>query len=157
MIETPRIVRTEQQFTAVIHLTIPRSEIRNVMGPGIADLMATVSAQGLAPAGPFFSHHFRMDPELFDFEIGVPVHEPISAAGRVRPGQRPPTTVARTIYQGPYEGLATAWGALGRWITAQGHTPAEDFFESYVTGPETTPDAAEWRTELSRPLTHVKR
>jgi hypothetical protein len=79
MLDTPQITQTAAQRTAVIHLTIPREEIRNVMGPGISELMATVAAQGIAPAGARFSHHLRMDPEVFDFEIGVPVPAPITA------------------------------------------------------------------------------
>lgn len=39
-------------------------------------------------------------------------------------------------------------------IAADGHTPAPDFWESYVTGPESNPDPATWRTELNRPLLH---
>jgi hypothetical protein len=35
MLEPPEILHTEEQLTAVIHLTIPRSEIRNVMAPGL--------------------------------------------------------------------------------------------------------------------------
>jgi uncharacterized protein (DUF427 family) len=73
MLDKPRIVQTAVQPAAVIRLTIPRAEIRNVMGPGHRELMAALAAQGIAPAGPWFSHHFRMDPDVFDFEIGIPV------------------------------------------------------------------------------------
>ncbi|MBV8199525.1 MAG: GyrI-like domain-containing protein, partial [Acidobacteria bacterium] len=143
---------TAAQPAAVIRLTIQREEIRQVMGPGRAELMAAVAAQGIAPAGPWFSHHLRMDPKIFDFEIGVPVTTPISAAGRVRPGQLPATTAARTVYHGTYEGLASAWSELNAWVAASGHAPAQDLWESYVAGPESNPDPATWRTELTRPL-----
>ena len=43
------------------------------MSPGYRELMAALAAQGIAPAGPWFTHHLRMDPDTFDFEIGVPV------------------------------------------------------------------------------------
>jgi hypothetical protein len=43
------------------------------MGPGLRELMAVAAAQGIAPTGPWFSHHLRMDPDIFDFEISVPV------------------------------------------------------------------------------------
>lgn len=43
-----------KQIAAVIHITVPRSEIRNVMAPGLAELMAAAAAQGLKPAGPWF-------------------------------------------------------------------------------------------------------
>ncbi len=152
MIDKPRIVQTEAQLTAIIRLTIPRGGIRKVMGPGIAELMAAVAAQGIAPVGPIFSHHIRMDPATFDFEIGVPVKAPVSAARRLQAGQLPSATVARTVYHGPYEGLASAWAEVDAWISAEGLTPRPDLWECYVSGPESSPDLAAWRTELKRPL-----
>ena len=80
MLDTPRIAHCTAQQTAVIHLTIPRAEIRHVMGPGIQELMAAVAAQGIGPTGPWFSHHLKMHPDTFDFEIGVPV-SPIRPPG----------------------------------------------------------------------------
>jgi effector-binding domain-containing protein len=153
MIDTPHITQTAAQQTAIIHLTIPREEIRNVMGPGLGELMAAIAAQGIAPAGPWFTHHLRMDPDTFDFEIGVPVTAPVTAAGRMKAGQLPATKVARTIFHGNYEGLGAAWGEFDAWIAAQGHTPGADLWECYVAGPESNPDPATWRTELNRPLT----
>jgi effector-binding domain-containing protein len=152
MLDKPQIVQIDAQLTAIIRLTIPREEIRNIMGPGIAELVAAVAAQGIAPAGPVFSHHLRMDPATFDFEIGVPVRASIFPVGRVKAGQLPAATVARTLYHGPYEGLGPAWAEFDAWIAAEGHTPAPDLWECYVTGPESNPDQATWRTELNRPL-----
>jgi effector-binding domain-containing protein len=152
MIDTPRITKIAAQPTAIIRLTIPRAEIRTVMGPAHKELMAVVAAQGITPAGAWFTHHLRLDPATFDFEVGVPVPTKVSAAGRVTAGQLPAATVARTIYHGPYEGLPLAWSEFGTWIKAEGHTAAPDLWESYVAGPESSPDAAAWRTELTWPL-----
>ena len=60
--------------------------------------------------------------------------------------------MARTIFHGGFEGLGAAWGEFSDWVTANGHTPAEDLWEVYVTGPESGPDPTTWRTELNRPL-----
>lgn len=152
MLETPQVTETTAQLTAVIHLTVPREEIREVMGPGIEEVMAVVASQGVGPAGPWFTHHLRMDPDVFDFEVGVPVTAPVAATGRVRPGRLPAVTVARTVYQGDYEGLGAAWGEFDAWIAAQGYATGPDLWERYLVGPESNPDPASWRTELSRPL-----
>jgi effector-binding domain-containing protein len=154
MLDAPHIAQTTARLTAVIRVTIPRGEIQRVMGPGIRELMATIASQGIAPAGPWFNHHLKMTPDIFDFEIGVPVAAPVIAAGRVKPGQWPAMKVARTIYRGPYEGLGNAWGEFNAWIKAEGHMPAPDLWECYVAGPESGPDPANWRTELNRPLTN---
>jgi effector-binding domain-containing protein len=152
MIDTPEIIQTTTVATAAIRLTIPRSEIRNVMGPGIGELMAVLGAQGVAPAGPWLTRHLRMDPAVFDFEICVPVTRPVKATGRVEPGQLPAATVARTVYHGDYEGLGAAWQEVDAWIVAQGRTPGPSLWEVYLTDPHSNTDRATWRTELNRPL-----
>jgi effector-binding domain-containing protein len=152
MIDTPEITESTEQLTAVIRLTIPRAEIQKVMGPAIGEVMAAVAAQGLTPSGPVFAHHLKMDPATFDFEVGVPVRKPVSPTGRVTPGQLPAKKVARTVYHGPYEGLGPAWGEFEGWIKANGHSAEPDLWECYVKGPESSPDPAQWHTELNRPL-----
>lgn len=152
MIDKPTIVQTAAQATAVIRLTIPRDQIQNVMGPGLQELFATLAAQAITPAGPWLTHHLKMDPAIFDFEITIPVSALVTPAGRVMPGILRAATVARTVYHGGYEGLGAAWGELKTWIAAEGLAEAPDLWECYVAGPEAGPDPATWRTELNQPL-----
>ena len=60
--------------------------------------------------------------------------------------------MARTVYQGSYDGLGAAWGEFCAWIDGSGLTPREDLWECYLIGPETSSNPADWRTELNRPL-----
>ena len=152
MLDTPEIVRLPRRLIAVVRLTVPRSEIRSVMGPGLGELKSAVAAQGVAAGGPWFTHHLRIDPTVFDFEIGVPVTAPVAPTGRVTPGEWPAMTVARAVYRGPFEGLGAAWGEFDRWVAANGHAAAGDLWECYVAGPESSRDPADWRTELNRPV-----
>ncbi len=152
MIDTPEIVLTEPRRAAVIRLTIARAEIREFMGPAIREVLAALAAQGLAPAGPVFSHHFRMDPEFFDFHVGVPVEGTVAPAARVTEGKLPGVRAARAVYHGPYEELGAAWGELQAWVASRGLVPAPDLWESYLTGPESGKDPSTWRTELVQPL-----
>ena len=152
MIDTPHIEKTPAQTTAVVHVTCHKSEIRNAMGPGLKELMSTLAAQGIVPTGRWFTHHRKLPGETFDFEIGVPVGKPVTPAGRVKGGQLPAATVARTVYHGNYEGLPAAWPQLEAWIVAQGRKSAPFLWETYVTDPATNPDPATWQTELTRPL-----
>ena len=122
----PEIVDSPAQRIAVIHLTIPREEIRHAMDPGIQELMATVAAQGIIPTGPWLSHHLRTDPKVFDFEIAVPVPSDVTPKGRVTMSELPAARVARTVYEGPYEGLGAAWSKFDKWVADNGHTPADD-------------------------------
>jgi effector-binding domain-containing protein len=152
MIDTPHVTHTADAPMAFIHLVVPRAEIRTVMGPGLAEIHAALAAQGTAPAGPWFTHHRRVDPAVFDFEICSPVGSPIIPTGRVQAGCLPAATVAQTVLHGSYEELADAWGRLESWITTQGHRPAADLWVRYVVGPESSANPADWRTELNWPL-----
>ena len=51
MIDVPMITDTTPQLAAAIHVTIPRSEIRSVMGPGLTEIMTAVKSQGIGPTG----------------------------------------------------------------------------------------------------------
>jgi effector-binding domain-containing protein len=150
VIETPKLVETPAQLVATIHIETPRWKMQQVMGPGIGELMAAVKAQGIGPTGPWFSHHLKMTPDAFDFDICVPVSSPVKAMGRVKPWQRPALRVVCTIYHGPYEGLSGAWHDFMGWIEASGHKTASDLYERYLIAPESSSDSASWRTELSR-------
>ena len=158
MIETPHIVDTDEVTAAVIPLTVRRSDLPKVVPAAIAELNNVIAAQGQSPQGPLFMHHVAMPADAFDVEIGFPVEKPVAPIGRVRPGKLPAAKVARTIYQGPYEGLYGAWDAFGRRLESDGLLErsrlkrAETLWESYLVGPGTTSDSSRWRTELNLPL-----
>ena len=152
MLVAPEITHSQERPTAVIRLTIPRSEMPLVMGPAIGELLAPVRQQGLGPIGPVFTYHFRITPELFDFEVGVPVRGTVQEVGRVKASKLPGTRVARTIYRGPYEELGEAWGEFQAWIKHHGEAICDDLWEVYLKGPESGCDPSEFETQLFRPL-----
>jgi effector-binding domain-containing protein len=152
MISTPAIIQTEAHAAAVIYITTPRNEMMKVFGPAVSELLLALAAQGVEPIGAIFAHHLKMLPGIFDFELGIKVTAPVTATGRVKPGELPATKVARTIYSGPYEGLPSAWGEFDAWMKANSHEPAENLWELYSVGPQSTSNAADWRTELNRAL-----
>ena len=152
MLVTPQFIQTDEQLTAVIHLTVPRAEISHVMGPVITEIMSSIAAQGATITGPCFSYHQKRPTDIFDFEVGFPASQPITAAGRVKMSKLPAVKVVRTIYQGGYEGLGAAWGEFCQWIEAERLNVQESLWECYLTDPESNPDTDTWRTELNRPL-----
>jgi effector-binding domain-containing protein len=152
MLETPRITIAEPCQAAVIHLTVPRSEIQQVMGPAIHEVIAAAREQGIGPLGPVFAHHLRMSADTFDFEVGVPVSAPPEESGRVKAGSLRGGRVARSVFQGNYDQLHAAWGQFGEWVRGQNLRAAPDLWEVYAKGPESDPDPASWRTELNQPL-----
>ena len=152
MLEPPHMVDVPEQTTAVIRLRIPAEECREHWGPALHELLAELAKQGIAPAGPVFDHHFSPPDTHFDFEIGVPVSTPVTPTGRVAAGKRPACRAARAVLVGDYDQLPEAWPRLMTWIGEQRLDPAADLWQIFVSGPESGPDPATWRTELVRPL-----
>lgn len=141
---------TEPLSGAIIHITIPRDQIQQVMGTAIHEVIAAAQAQGVGPAGPVFAHHFGMTPGIFNFDVGVPTSREIEPVGRVKPGGLPGTSVVRTVYTGPYEGLGQAWGDFQDRVEGQGWPLGPSLWECYLEGPETGRDASTYRTELKQ-------
>ena len=152
MLSPLTVVHTEALPAAVIHITCPRDEIQNVMGSAIAEVIAVARSQGVGPTGPVFSHHFDMQPGIFNFEVGVPVSSPLRPVTRVKAGELPAAKVARTVYTGPYEGLGEAWEEFTDQVEAAGHQRASNLWECYLTDPNKTQDDSQFETELNRPL-----
>ena len=152
MIEAPRIVQTEDLSYVFIHLQIPRSEMHTVLPTTLHELFDAVKAQGL-PIVPWFAHHLVLSDTHFDFEACIPVAASFTPKGRIQRGLWPAGTVARTVYQGDYPGLPAAWHELHTWIEQQGHPYATHIYEHYIVNQGTTKNSAEFRTELSWPLT----
>lgn len=149
MIATPEIITTQEVITAVIPLVIPGRDMPKYMDPAIQELINLITGQGILITGPMFSYHHRRPSDTFDFEIGFPVSKAIKPEGRVLNSRLPAVKVVRSVYQGPYEGLAQAWSALQNWVRANGYGETGKFWESYLNNPDEVKDAREYRTELN--------
>ncbi len=149
MITPPEVITTKEVITAAIPLLIPGRDMPKYMDPAIQEIISVMAAQGLQPAGPMFSYHHRRPSDTFDFEIGFPVSNAIKPEGRVINSKLPAVKVVRSVYQGPYEGLAQAWPALQKWVREKGHGESGNFWESYLNNPDEVKDPSEYRTELN--------
>ena len=149
MITKPELVTTSEVLSAAIHLTIPGRDMPKYMDPAIQEIIKVLADQGMQPAGPMFSYHYRRPSDTFDFEIGFEVAKAIATAGRVMNSKLPAVKVARAVYEGPYEGLAEAWGELQKWVREQKLSETGRFWERYLTNPAEVTDPKKYRTELN--------
>ena len=78
-----------------------------------------------------------------------PVSRAIKPEGRVINSKLPAVKVVRSVYQGPYEGLAQAWPALQEWVRDNGHGETGRFWERYLNNPDEVKSPSEYRTELN--------
>src|SRR5436190_6972611 len=149
MITAPAVVTTKEVATAATPLVVPGREMPKYMDPAIQELIKTITGQGITISGPMFSYHHRRPSDTFDFEIGFPVSKAVKPEGRVINGKLPAVQVVRSVYQGPYEGLAQAWPELQEWVRKNGHGEMGRFWESYLSNPEEVKDPKNYRTELN--------
>ena len=149
MMTTPELITTKEVITAAIPLVVPGRDMPKYMDPAIQEILSVLDAQGMKPAGPMFSYHHRRPSDTFDFEIGFPVAKAIKPEGRMVNSKLPAARVVRSVYQGPYEGLAQAWPALQKWVRANGHGETGRFWECYLNNPNEVKSPSEYRTELN--------
>lgn len=152
MITTPEIVTSPSQKVAFLHVTVPRAEIAEAMHLGLDELSAALKSQGVAPTGPWFTHHLRRPTDTFDYRICFPVDQDVKPVGRVEMGALEAATVVRSVYSGDYQGLSAAWGEFVAWIETNDLKTREDLWERYLVGPESGASPQEWRTEMNLPL-----
>lgn len=152
MLTTPEVVQLPTRTTAVIRTTVKREQMAEVFPAAIQEVLSLIGAQGAQPAGPLFARYLRMGSEDVEVEIGFPLEQPIEPQGRLTISSLPGGSALRAVHRGPYEALHSSWDQFGRWVAENGHEPDGALWESYVTGPETSEDASEWRTELILPL-----
>jgi len=148
----PEVVLLPALRFARFPVRIEREKIREAMGPVIREVFRVVASQGLAPTGPWFTHHFQSSGTHFDFEACVPVSEEIRPEGSVLPGSWPERKAVRGVHRGAYEGLGVSWAEFRARVASQGLMVGEGLWESYSVGPEYSPNPADWRTELYLPL-----
>ncbi len=152
MLSPPQIAHQPFQRAAVIRLILRHADLRLAIPLALAELRSILADQRLEAIGPPFAHFLRRTSTHFDLEVGLPIADPVRPSGRVDPGQLPACTVARAVHLGPWSHLATAWLDLDLWLAPHAQTPANDFWETYLTDPLATPDPTQHRTELNRPL-----
>lgn len=141
---------------AALHLTIPRSDVSEEMGPAVNAVLGAITSSGLSPIGPMFAYHLSVSDTHFDFEVGFPISGDLAPIGKVRTIELPAVSAFKTTHIGPYMGLYEAWTAFGAEYKARypQQTRKQQFREIYRVGPETTLDETKWETDLFIPISH---
>ena len=141
----------QSQPTLVIRTRSAVQDMPQVLGQAWGAIMHYAGQKGLQPSGPPFVAYHNMDMQDLDLEIGFPFAKKLDGAGEVLAGEIPGGKAAGCLHVGPYDQLRAAYKALGKWMEANGYTPAGVAYESYLTDPQTTPPEA-LQTDIFFPL-----
>ena len=120
----------------------------------LAELRATVRAQGLQAAGPaggvFDSAIFQRD--RGEATVFVPVRGQVRAIGRVAPLVIPAAELAIISHHGSLADADLSYATLGSYAATHEISIDGPLREYYLRGAGDTPDEAEWRTEIGWPI-----
>ncbi|MDJ0952155.1 MAG: MerR family transcriptional regulator [Acidimicrobiia bacterium] len=116
------------------------SHVGTMIGDGFAALMPA----GIMPTAPCFSlyHDPEFKPDHIDVEIAYPVPADVTTAPQTPAGRSfghrivPGGKMAVTIHQAGYDTIDQAYGALGKWLEANGLGMAGPPQEAYLTAPD---------------------
>jgi effector-binding domain-containing protein len=145
----PELVRTDLVSTAVVRGVVPVDGLREFFDVSFTALARTTAEQHVVLLGPAFALYRGPFGDTVDLEVGFPVDRPVQPEGDVGPSSLPAGRVARVTHSGSFDGLVESWMRLADWLRAQGHSPSDQRWESYVTQPSPEMDPRDLRTELS--------
>ena len=120
----------------------------------LAELYATVSAQGLAlagTAGGVYADGLFAD-ERGEASVYLPVSGAVAELGRVTERELPAVELAVVTHDGPDAGVDRAYGALAAYVTRHALAVAGPIREFYPVSRQHTADASAWRTEIGWPI-----
>lgn len=136
----------QPQPAAVVRGHVDLAGLPEFLGSAFSDVLRTLGAQDLVPAGPPFAR-YRPSADGFDVEAGFPTAEPLVPAGRVEVEMLPGGPTASVLHRGAYDAVPAAYDAASRWLNDNGYVPAGAPWETYLDEPE----VAEPRTVVHMP------
>jgi effector-binding domain-containing protein len=129
------LVQLQPQVSAVVRAHVSVEDIPDFLGDAFEEVLRTLSAQGLAVAGPPFGRYVPVG-DGFDVQAGFPSTGVVVPAGRVVAGELPGGPAARVLHTGDYEAVAAAYKAASEWALAHGHAATGPPWECYLDEPD---------------------
>ena len=145
----PEIVTLQPRPVALYREKVAMSALTDYFARAFTTVAATVAMQGAAITGPPVGVYYGIPTEMVDVGAGFPTDRPVSPADGVTPETLPGGRIAQVLHAGSYDQMEVTYGRLTAWLAAQGLTPGEVMWETYLTdydpaAPEATRTLIEW-------------
>jgi effector-binding domain-containing protein len=125
----------EPQQVAVVRGEVPHDGVAGFLGGAFGEVMGTIGAQGVSPAGPPLAR-YELHEAGFRIEAGFPVDAEVRPMGRVELDQLPGGTTLTVLHKGAYDQVAAAYQAIEAWLGEHGWEASAPAWEAYLDGPE---------------------
>ena len=145
MIESIAVEELEPQPAAAMVGRCRDDEIGPFVGEAYGDVMAALTAQGLAPAGPPFVRYATggadgMDASghayVFGVTAGFPCSGPAAEDGSVVPVTLQGGSAVVAVHGGAWTDIVAAYSAVAAFMAEHGLEAAGAPWETYLDGPE---------------------
>jgi DNA-binding transcriptional MerR regulator len=143
-----------QVTAAAISEVIRTEDALSWFSGALGELKAALTAQGvelIGPAGGMFSN------DLFsqargDATVYIPCGGGARAVGRLAMVVVPAVELATIVHEGSHANIDLAYGSLATYVARHALGIEGPLREYYLVGPQDTPDASAWRTEIGWPI-----
>jgi effector-binding domain-containing protein len=142
------IVERGRQPVAVVRGRVAASELPRFFDRAFGTVWAQIQAQDVGSTGEAIGIYPSAPGAMVEVEAGFPTERPITPVGEVVASELPGGRIATALHVGSYETLDQTYADLLAWVRAQGLTPGQMMWESYLSDPRTEPDPAKWRTRI---------
>lgn len=148
------IIRKElaPQRALVIRRKAEFATIAKTMGECLGAVWGYTQRNAIALAGPPLTRYLEVGRGVCSIEAGLPIAADSRGEGDIVAIELPGGAAATAIHVGPYDKLHETHAAIERWIDANKLAKRGAPWEVYLTDPGTTPDPAQWKTEIVYPV-----
>ncbi|HEX8229847.1 MAG TPA: GyrI-like domain-containing protein [Chloroflexia bacterium] len=129
--EDAHLQQLELQPVLSIRGTIPVAELGATMGERLGALSSYLQQSGARPAGPPYVLYHTFGDTQTDFELGVPLREPVAGEGEISSGELPGGPAVTTWHTGPHDKLGEAYARIAAWMKEQDREPDGPGWEVY--------------------------
>lgn len=144
-----KIEEREPQNYMAINSKVQRGEIPDILPPLIPEVLDWMKNNQIEPAGPPFFRYLKMEGNLLEVEVGIPVASAFAGNDRIKPGIIPGGRYAVATYFGHYKNLYQAHTTLESWGKDAGLKLKGPRTEFYPNDPKTETDPENWQTDIT--------
>jgi DNA-binding transcriptional MerR regulator len=146
--------RVPATLAAAVTSVVGAPELLPWFRGALGELLATLQASGVEPAGPAGGSYAT---ELFSEEKGeatvfVPSRTEVPLVGRVTPRTIPAAELAVIVHSGSHDDVDRSYGALASYVADHALSVDGPVREYYLVGRADTADESAWRTEICWPI-----
>ncbi|GEM_PF-1792239 len=149
-----RVKEMPEMRAVVVEKQSSMEEIAKSMGEAYGELMEYLTRNDVIPAGPPFARYTGAyeSGQPLRFEAGFPVEQEIPSESNISFKIYPAGRAITAQHTGPYQSLFITYNKVIKHAMEKNLKRKGEFWETYLTDPQTEPDSTLWVTMVYYPI-----